>query len=229
MKQLGLIGGTTWVSTIDYYRVLNEEVNKVLGGNHSAPLLLYSVEFGEVIEFSKSGDFALVHRILTDAAEVLYKAGVDGIMLCANTIHKYADNIMEEVPLPLIHVVDETAVKIKEKGFHKVGLLGTMMTMKEDFYTNMLGKEGIECIIPDEQDMQFINHAIFEELGHDIFKDETRQRLLKIMNGLSNQGAEGIILGCTEIPLIIKPEHTDLPLFDTLRIHAEAGAKFILG
>jgi len=228
MKTLGMIGGTTWVSTADYYRILNEEVNKAMGGNYSAPLLLYSVNFQEALDLIRAGDSDGMFNMLLKAAKTLQNGGVDGLLLGANTIHKFAERIQAEVPLPIIHIADETAEKINEKGLSKVGLLGTMPTMRETFYKDRLLKHGIEAVTPDPDDMVFLHHIIFSELGLDIFKDSTRDRILKMMDSLYNRGAEAMILGCTEIPLIIKTEHTSIPLFDTLRIHAEAGARFII-
>jgi aspartate racemase len=228
MKTLGLIGGTTWVSTTDYYRLINKEVNQKLGGHHSARLILYSINFQDAVTFQENKDFDGMKRLLTDAGKSLTEAGADGILLCANTIHKYADDVKKVTGLPLIHIADETGKAIVNEGFNSVGLLGTRPTMSEPFYRERLAGHGISTLVPSEKDQWFIHRAIFDELGKDIFLDETRQELLRIMNDLSKQGAEAIILGCTEIPLIIKPGHTDLPMFDTLQIHAKAAAGFIL-
>jgi aspartate racemase len=227
MKTLGLIGGTTWVSTQDYYKHINKEVNRLLGGHNAAKLILYNLNFHEVVKLQDSKDFDGLKKLLTDAGSILQKAGVDGIMLCANTMHKYADAVTGITGLPLVHIADETAAEINKSGFKTAGLLGTKTTMEEPFYKERLKKHGITAIVPDEKDQVFLHRAIFDELGKDIFKDETRQEILRIMTGLYQRGAEGIILGCTEIPLIIKPEHTSIPLFDTLLIHARAGARFI--
>jgi aspartate racemase len=167
--------------------------------------------------------------MLSDMARGLAAAGAEGLLLCANTIHKYADAIHEASGLPIIHIADVTAEEITKAGFDKVGLLGTRTTMNEPFYKEKLRSHGITAIVPDEDDRNFLNDIIFNELAKDIFRDETRQEILRIMKSLAEMGAQGIILGCTEIPLIIKPEHTTIPLFDTLLIHSKAAASFITG
>jgi aspartate racemase len=228
MKTLGLIGGTTWVSTTDYYRLINKEINQKLGGHHSARLILCSINFHDVVALQDNNDFHGVEGLLKDAATSLASAGAEGIMICANTLHKYADAVIKASGLPLIHIADETAMEIRKAGYRRVGLLGTKPTMNEPFYREKLATYGIDALVPGNDDQWFIHRAIFDELGKDIFRNETRIKLLRIMNDLGQQGAEAIILGCTEIPLIIKPEHTELPLFDTLQIHARAAARFIL-
>ena len=228
MKTLGLIGGTTWVSTLDYYRHINKEVNNLLSGHNSAKLVLYSFNFQELVSLQDKNDYEGFKGLLLNAAKALSHGGIDGIMLCANTLHKYADAVEEAAGIPLIHIADETASEIKKSGFKTVGLLGTKTTMGEAFYKDKLRDHGITAIVPGEREQEYIHRAIFDELGKDIFKDDTRQELLRIMQDLQKRGAEGIILGCTEIPLIIKPEHTSIPMFDTLVIHAGAGARFVV-
>ena len=227
MKTLGLIGGTSWVSTADYYRIINREVNRLLGGHHSARLILYSLDFQVAYDLHHRKDFEGQRNLLMNAARKLKAAGAEGLMLCANTTHKYADDLLMEIGLPLVHIADETAKVIKEKGISTVGLTGTATTMQETFYSDRLRKYGIETLVPSRKEQEYIHNAIFEELVKDILLDSTRDKLLHIMNGLKDLGAEGIILGCTEIPLIIKPEHTQLVLFDTLTIHATAAARFV--
>jgi len=227
MKTLGLIGGTTWVSTQEYYKNLNKEVNRLLGGHHSAKLILFNLDFHEVVELQDKKDFKGLEKMLVNAATILQKAGVDGLMLCANTMHKYAPAIQAQTGLPLVHIADEVAAEMRKSGHRTAGLLGTKTTMEEPFYKDRLLENGITAIVPDEPDRQFINKAIFEELARDIFLDETRQGILRIMHNLASRGAEGIILGCTEIPLIINSGHTDIPMYDTLMIHARAGARFL--
>lgn len=228
MKTLGMIGGTTWVSTQDYYKHINKEVNRMLGGTHAARLLLYSLNFGELHALQDRQDTKAIEEMITGIAKRLAAAGVDGLMLCANTMHKYADAVQEATGLPLVHIADETAKAINEAGFSTVGLLGTRTTMSERFYKDRLKQYGIETLVPGDQGQLFLNHAIFSELAKDEFREETRQEILRIMGELNKQGAQGIILGCTEIPLIIKPEHSELPMFDTLLIHAKAGARYIV-
>ena len=227
MKTLGMIGGTTWVSTQDYYRYINSEVNRMLGGLNSAKLVLYSINFQEAKDYVDKKDYESMKILLMNGVRKLVAAGVDGIMLCANTMHKYAKEAKEVSGLPLIHIADVTAVEINKQGLKTVGLLGTKITMEEPFYKDNLKSHGITAIVPEVTDQAYVNRIIFDELGKDVFREETRQKLLSIMEELHSRGAKGIILGCTEIPLIIKPEHTSLPLFDTLYLHARAAAKFI--
>lgn len=227
MKTIGLIGGTSWVSTVDYYRIINQEVNRQLGGHNSARLILYSVNFQDAYDLHHRKDFEGQRNLLLNAAMKLKAAGAEGLILCANTTHKYADYIEEKTGLPLIHIADETARVIQEKGISTVGLTGTATTMQESFYADRLMKYGIKTLVPSPEEQAYIHNAIFDELVKDILLDSTRQRLIDIMNELKNKGAEGIILGCTEIPLIVKPEHTPLVLFDTLTIHATAAARFV--
>jgi len=229
MKTLGMIGGTTWVSTQDYYRHINKEVNRIVGGTHAARLLLYSLNFGEVHALQEAKDYPAISKLITDAAVKLKGAGVDGLILCANTMHKYVEDVEAATGLPIVHIADETAAAITNSGIAKVGLLGTRTTMSESFYKDRLKKHGIETIVPGDQDQLFLNHVIFNELAKDEFYDETRQEILMIMQALTKEGAGGIILGCTELPLIIKPEHTSIPTFDTLIIHARAAARFVVG
>jgi aspartate racemase len=227
MKTLGLIGGTTWVSTREYYACINREVNRLKGGYHSAKIILYSMDFQEIYTMQHSGDFEGIQVMLAGIAKGLASEGAQGLLLCANTMHKYADAVQEACGLPLIHIADVTAMEIRTAGYDTVGLLGTNTTMNEPFYRKKLQSYGIKALVPDEAGRNYINDAIFNELGKDIFKDSTRQEILQIMNKLVAGGAQGIILGCTEIPLIIKPQHTAIPLFDTLEIHSRAAARFI--
>jgi len=229
MKTLGLIGGTTWVSTVDYYKIINEEVNRVLGGNNSAKLILYSINFKEAVDLNMKKDIAGMKRLVMDAVKAIVGAGAEGLMLCANTLHKFADEIEEEFRIPLIHIVDETSKEIIKAGIKTTGLMGTLITMEEPFYRNRLLKSGIETIIPDENDRHYINDNIYHDFSKGIFKKETKERFLKIINDLHGKGAEGIILGCTEFPLFLHQSDTHVALFDTLKIHAIAGARFVAG
>lgn len=227
MKTLGLIGGTTWLSTQEYYAHINKEVNRLLGGYHSARMLLYSMDFHEIYTRQHRGDFEGISRMLCGIARSLKESGAEGLLLCANTMHKYAEQVLEASGLPLIHIADETAKEIIRMGFRTAGLLGTATTMNEPFYAAKLAAHGITALVPGEEERKFMNDVIFNELARDIFKESTRKAILGIMESLVAQGAQGIILGCTEIPLIIRPEHTTIPLFDTLQIHAGAAARFI--
>jgi aspartate racemase len=230
MKTLGLIGGTGWVSTVQYYRLLNEEMNRRLGGHEAARCILFSLNFGDVMR-AKEGDpeQTKVREMLVDAATRLARAGVDGLMLCANTMHWFADSVGQAVPLPLVHIGDATGTQVLAAGFRKVGLLGTLPTMERDFYRARFDAMGIETLVPDEAGRQFVNRAIYGELVLDRFLPETRSAFLEIIAGLRARGAQGVVLGCTEIPLLITQEDCALPLFDTLTIHAKAGVDFLLG
>lgn len=227
MKTLGLIGGTSWVSTADYYKILNQEVNKSLGGYNSARVVLYSINFNNLIEKQQNKDFKAVEDLLSSAALSLKNAGADALMLGANTIHRYAEAIEARVGLPIIHIAKETAREIHSQGVKKAGLLGTMATMTLDFYKDILAENDISAMVPARRDQGLIHRAIFNELAQEIFSSETKEKLIGICNNLVQEGATGIILGCTELPLIIKESDLDVPVFDTLKIHALAGARFI--
>ena len=227
MKTIGLFGGTGWVSTLEYYRYLNQGVNARLGGLCSAKIQLFSVNFEELNELKKQGPQEVYAYIKLNLLK-LVEAGADFVMLGANTIHVHAEKLIEELPVPLLHIADATAEAIKAKGLKKVGLLGTRQTMEQDFYKKRLANHNIEVLVPEKEERDFIDHVIWHELEKEIFKDSSKNRFLKIMNRLAEDGAEGIILGCTEIPLLIHQEDTFLILFDTLKIHAEAAVTFAL-
>ena len=229
MKTLGLVGGTTWLSTIDYYRYINQGINKVLGGHEFARCILYSLNFGDIKSLNDKGDVDGIYDIMEEAVSKVIQAGAEGLVLCANTMHRYADRIQEKFGVPLIHIAEATASEINKSGLSTIGLLGTKYTMEEDFYKSVLEREGINSIIPDNDDREYINDVIFDELSRDIFREESKRGYLNIMDKLRKQGAEGIVLGCTEIPLIIKDDDFDLPLFDTTAIHARAAVEFALG
>ena len=228
MKTIGLIGGTGWVSTVEYYRIINEETNKRLGGLEAAKCILYSLNYGEIDSFNKKNDSEGIFLLLSNAAEKLIAAGADCILLCANTMHQYASRLELKIDVPLIHIAQATGEAIKNRGLNKVGLLGTKQTMEMDFYKSKLNEKEIEVIIPEKIDRDFIQNTISNELLKNMFLDESRTRFQKIMEKLKTNGAEGIILGCTEIPLLIKQEHSALPLFNTLEIHSIAAVDFAL-
>ena len=227
MKTIGLFGGTGWVSTLEYYRYLNQGMNEQLGGLSSARIQLFSVNFAELNALKKQGPQE-VYAYIKKSLQHLVDAGADFVMLGANTLHMYAEQLAAELPVPLLHIADATANAIKAKGFSRVGLLGTMQTMEKDFYKKRLAGHGIEVLVPEKEDRDFIDHVIWHELEKEIFLDASKSRFLKIMNNLAEKGAEGMILGCTEIPLLIHTEDTHLALFDTLKIHAEAAVAFAL-
>jgi len=229
MKTIGLLGGMTWESTVDYYRVMNQMVNKRLGNHHAARIAMISVDMQDVENHAVKSDWEGLAKFIIVNAKKVEAAGADCLLLGANTMHMFADAVQEAVSIPLIHITDVTAEKIKEKGFTKVGLLGTKPTMELGFYKDrMLEKHGIETIIPDEKDRNIIHDIIFTDLFAGILNPESRKKILSIMNSLKEQGAQGIILGCTEIPLLIKQSDTDIFLFDTTEIHAMAAVDFAL-
>jgi aspartate racemase len=229
MKTLGLVGGTGWVSSVDYYRLINQGINEALGGHEFAQCILYSLNFGEIVACNEQNDTEGVYALIKNATEKVIHAGAEGIVLCANTLHKFAGRIQKEFSVPLIHIAESTAWEINKKNLSTVGLLGTKYTMEEDFYTSKLEAANILTIVPEKADREFINTTIYNELLKEIFKEENKNRFLEIMKKLQLQGAEGIILGCTEIPLIIKDDDFNLPLFNTTAIHARAAVNFALG
>jgi aspartate racemase len=228
MKTIGLIGGTGWVSTLEYYRLLNLEINSRLGGLNAARCLLYSFNYNDIAELNIKSDHKGVLRMVTDAAQKLEVAGVDCIVLCANTLHFYADDLQSQISKPIVHIASATAREISKMGLTKVGLLGTKMTMEEDFYKNRLKDSNIQTIIPDVRDRAFIHRTIFNELLKNVFLDNTKTQFMDVIQKLQLQGADGIVLGCTEIPLLIKQNDVDIPLFNTLEIHVKAIAEFAL-
>ncbi len=228
MKTLGLIGGTTWLSTIDYYRYINEGINERTGGAEYAKCIIYSFNFTEIKNLADANDWDRILQLVTGACNQLEQIGADAIVLCANTMHYIADGLKKQINLPIIHIVEATACEIKKLNLKKAALLGTRFTMELDFYKAKLTEQGIETVIPESDDRQFIHDTIFNELGKNIFKQETKERYITIINQLVKQGAEGVILGCTEIPLLIKQEDLDIPAFDTTLIHSRAAVEFAL-
>jgi aspartate racemase len=229
MKKLGLVGGISWTSTLDYYRYINEGINEKLGGLNFAECLIYSVNFNYFQQYNAEYNWDATFRLLADAAANLKKAGAEAIVLCANTAHIVADRIEAEVQLPVIHVVTATAKAIHQKGLKKVGLLGTTYTMELDFYKDKLRANGIESIIPENQsDRDYIEDTLRDELGRGVLNPETKRNYLAIIQTLIDQGAEGIILGCTEIPLLISQEDVTVPVFDTTKIHSLAAVEFAI-
>lgn len=224
MKTIGLIGGMSWESTVTYYKIINETVKERLGGLHSAKCILYSVDFQEIEECQANGNWEKSGEILGEAAYNLEKAGADFIVICTNTMHKVVNQIKEKISIPILHIAEMTAEKILEKGLKNIALLGTKYTMEQDFYKSKLIEKGINVIIPDKNDIEIINEVIYDELCLGTINSNSKKKFLEIVDKLRNKGAEGIILGCTEIGLLIKNEDTDVPLFDTAIIHAEQAA-----
>lgn len=225
MKKIGLVGGISWVSTIDYYRFINEAVNEKLGGLNFAECIIYSLNFGDVQAVQWNNSFDL----LLGACESLERSGADAIVLCANTAHFAAEALQEKIELPIIHIVTATGKAVREQGLKKIGLLGTKFTMEMDFFRRGLHQKGIETIIPaSQQTRDFIQHTLKEELGRGIHNKATSLAYLNIIDELIQNGAEGIVLGCTELPIIIKQEYVPVPVFDTTKIHAMAAVDFAL-
>lgn len=224
LKTIGLIGGMSWESTVTYYKIINETVKEKLGGLHSAKCILYSIDFQEIEECQANGNWEKSGEILGEAANNLEKAGADFIVICTNTMHKVINQIKEKISIPILHIAEMTAEKILEKGLKNIALLGTKYTMEQDFYKSKLIEKEINVIIPDKNDIEIINKVIYDELCLGIINSNSKKKFLEIVDKLRSKGAEGIILGCTEIGLLIKNEDTDVPLFDTAVIHAEEAA-----
>ncbi|MHB8848732.1 MAG: aspartate/glutamate racemase family protein [Burkholderiales bacterium] len=226
MKTIGLIGGMSWESTIPYYRQINETVKDRLGGLHSAKIVLYSVDFHEVERLQRKNDWEAAAILLSEAARSLQAAGSDFLVLCTNTMHKVAPAIEAAVTIPLLHIADPTAAKIKQGGYATVGLLGTRFTMEEDFYRNRLSDHhGLQVIVPHHEDRNCIHRIIYEELCAGKILPKSRNEFRRIMKNLAAQGAEGIILGCTEISLLVSQQDSEIPLFDTTYLHSQATAE----
>lgn len=226
MKKIGLVGGLTWVSTIEYYRLLNHKVNQRMGGSEAAEIILYSVNFGTIRKMTEGGQWDQIAALITNAALKLQEAGADCVLLGANTMHKIAPEVASNLSVPLIHIAKETAKVIRKNQFKKVALLGTKYTMQLPFYREALAVEGIDTLIPVEDDIEYVNRSIYEELSKNLLLPETRKKYQEIIDKLKASGAEAVILGCTEIPLLITKEDSSLPILDTTEIHAEAAIEF---
>jgi aspartate racemase len=230
MLTIGLIGGLSWTSTVEYYRIINRTVSDRLGGHNSAKLILYSVNFSEHLAIHEGGGWEMVAREMIEIAERLKTGGADFILLGANTAHKVADEVETKVGIPVLHIADATAEAIKAKGFPTVGLLGTRHTMNEDFYRRRLQeRHGLKVVVPAAEDAKTIDAIIFDELVDGRIEEDSRRACLEIIDRLAGSGCEAIVLACTELPLLIKQEHTPIPVFDTLTIHAQAAVARALG
>ena len=229
MKTIGLIGGMSWESSLEYYRIINERVKARLGGFHSAKSILYSVDFAEIETLQHQGKWPETAQILNRAARSLETAGADFLILCTNTMHKVAGAIESAVRIPLFHIADATARKVSSRGLKRIGLLGTRFTMEEDFYKGRLTEKfGLEVLVPNPPDREVVHRVIYQELVFGRIDPSSRRQFVAIIERLAGAGAEGVILGCTEIGLLVKDEGSPLPLFDTTRIHAEAAADLAL-
>lgn len=225
-KVIELIGGMTWESTITYYQVINETVKEALGGLHSAKILLYSVDFAEIEACQSSGDWEKSAAILTKAAKNLEQSGADVIVICTNTMHKIVPQMEKELTIPILHIAEATADSLLRQGIQKVALLGTIYTMTQDFYKDVLTQKGLETLVPNAADIELVNDVIYQELCLGLVLEESRTQYQRIIQELKDRGAEADILGCTEIGLLIKPEDSSLPVFDTTLIHAEKAAQW---
>ncbi len=228
MKTIGIIGGMSWESTVTYYQIINETVKQELGSLHSAKILLYSVDFSEIERCQAEGDWEKSGDILASAAESLERAGADFLVIATNTMHKVAPQIQKRIHIPILHIAEVTAEELKENHITTVALLGTKYTMTQDFYKEKLENAGITVLIPDEQEIEVVNSIIYDELCLGSILETSKERYLQVIAALEKRGAQGVILGCTEIGLLIKQKDTDLPVFDTTRIHAVKAAKLSL-
>jgi len=224
MRTLGLLGGMSWESTLPYYRIVNERVRERLGGLHSARLVLYSVDFAEIERLQHAGDWTAAGRVLADAAYALQRAGAEALVICTNTMHRVLEAIEETVDIPVLHIADSTARRMRAQGVKTIGLLGTRFTMEHDFYSGRLEENGFVVLTPDAAQRADVHRIIYDELCLGTIEDTSRERYRGIMADLVRRGAEGIILGCTEICLLVGAADTSVPVFDTTRIHAEDAA-----
>jgi aspartate racemase len=225
MKTIGLVGGMSWESTLEYYRIINQRMKERMGGFHSAKILLYSVDFQEVESLQHRGGWKELTDLMIDAAQRVERAGAELLVICTNTMHKMAPEVQEKIGIPLLHIVDVTAVEIKKRSFRTVGLLGTRFTMEQDFYKQRLSRDhGLEVLIPEEKERELIHAILYNELCLGEIRDASKNVFQGIIAGLVSRGAQGIVLGCTEIPLLVSQQDYDIPLFDTTTIHARAAA-----
>ena len=227
MKTIGLIGGMSWESSAEYYRIINEAVKTRRGGLHSAKCLLYSVDFAEIEVLQRHARWDKAGELMSDAARRVEHGGADIVLICTNTMHKVADTVQNHIQIPLLHIADATAAAIRKKMLKTIGLLGTKFTMEEQFYKDRLcDRYDLDVLIPQTEERDFVHHVIYEELCCGKIHQRSKERYLTIINQLVQRGAEGIILGCTEIPLLIQQQDTQVPLFDTTKIHAEAAVEY---
>lgn len=229
MKTIGMIGGMSWESSLEYYRIMNQAVKEKLGGFHSAQCILYSVDFDDVEKLQHQGDWESLTRLMIEAAQRVKKAGADFLVICTNTMHKMADEVQRAIQIPLLHIADVTAGAVKADGQSRVGLLGTKFTMEQDFYKGRLKEiHGIDVLIPEDKERQLIHDILYNELCLGEIKELSREKFQSIIQNLVKRGAQGVILGCTEIPLIVRQEDYEIPLYDTTALHAKAAVDFAL-
>ena len=229
MKTIGMLGGMSWESTASYYKALNEGIKHSLGGLHSAKICMVSVDFSEIEALQHQGDWQQTAKLLTKAAKSVEAGGADFLLICTNTMHKVADEIASNITIPILHIADATAEQLKLDNISRVGLLGTQFTMEQNFYKERLtDKHNIEVLIPQPNERKRVHEVIYSQLCQGIIDDDSRADYIRIIERLFEQGAQAIILGCTEIALLVKPQHTQVPLYDTTKIHAEAAVKLAL-
>ncbi len=228
MKTLGLIGGLSWYSTSVYYKTINQLTNQRLGSSHSSKLILFSVDFEEFRLLQNAGNWNAVEKMLSDIAIQLENAGADCIVMCTNTPHLVADTIRQKINIPLLHIAEETAKEIVSQKINKVGLLGTKFTMENSFFKDRLSQFGIDSIVPDDADQDYIHASIFNELTRGSFKDDTKNKYIEIIDKLKSAGAKGVVFGCTEFSILINPTDCSISIFDTTAIHSKAAADFAL-
>lgn len=221
MKTIGLLGGMSWESTELYYRLINEETKRRLGGLHSAPIAMVSVDFHEIEDYQRQGDWDAAAEALAGKARQIEMAGAEFLLICTNTMHRVAEEVQSAINIPLLHLADATATRISQTGTKTVGLLGTKFTMEQDFYKNRLEQQGITVLVPTESDRAIVHQVIYDELCLGDVRDSSRSEYLRIIEELSARGAEGVIEGCTEIVMLVQQKHTSVPLFDTTSIHAQ--------
>jgi aspartate racemase len=222
MQTIGLIGGMSWESSLEYYRLINQIVKEKLGGMHSAQSLMYSVDFDPIQKLQHKDEWDKLTEMMIDAAKRLEKGGADFVVICTNTMHKMAEDVEKNISLPLVHIADATAESIKSQKLNKIGLLGTKFTMEQDFYSKRLAdKHQLDVIIPSAEEREIVHQIIYNELCMGQIKDDSKKAYQEIIHNLQQNGAEGVILGCTEIPLLIKQEDVSIPIFDTTTLHAK--------
>ena len=226
---MGLLGGMSWESSLEYYRLVNQEVKQTLGGFHSAKCLMYSVDFEEIENYQHKGEWDKATQVMIDAASRLEKGGADFVVICTNTMHKMFEEVQSAINIPLLHIVDAVLYEVKNKGIQSVGLLGTRFTMEENFYVNRIKLHGLDVFIPQAEERKTVHRVIYQELVMGKILSESREEYKKIIHHLEQQGAQGVILGCTEIGLLVKPEDVSIPIFDTTYWHALATVQIALG
>jgi len=229
MKTIGLLGGMSWESSIEYYRIINETVNERLGGLHSVKSVMYSVDFAEIEKLQHAGDWEALTQAMIDAAKRIEMGGADILLICTNTMHKMAPEVADAVGIPLLHIADATAMAVEARGLETVGLLGTRFTMEGDFYRGKLERDHeLKVLIPNETNREGVHRIIYDELVKGIIREESRKVYIKVIDDLQKRGAQGVILGCTEIPLLVKQKDVPIPIFDTTTIHAQAAVDWAL-